>query len=261
MKNELEHIIDMYFSGEINKIHYLDKKSGKVLPKISKFISELKQYDNPDIYAKIGNDLFFIEHFEFDCSLRSSKGSKEIRERIRIDKKEEKIFNSKNSKNSKNYVSDQIKSGASLENLKKNVTDIFENHINRIPDYIEHFMDDGLVDKKTKIQKAFFIESTSPYNSLVTTNKGYKVLNLFKAKFFIDFLEEHKVDIDYVFYSFFEDNVSLLYFMDIKGLNKYKRKNIKLSRNNFFPIEPHIIRASIRVKEEVRTEILDTPKK
>jgi hypothetical protein len=259
MKNELEHILKKHFSKKPIKIFYneLDKISEKSISFISQFISILEQYDHPDIYGKIGNDVLFIEHFEFDSSQRSKKGSKEVRERIRIDNKEKEILNY--SRSSKSF-SDKINSNASLENLIKNVTEIFSDHINKIPVYIKHLHNDNILDDTTNLMKCFFIESSSPFNSYVNTDKGYTLLNLFYTDFFIDMLEQNKHQIDYIFHSFEEEGEAVLYFMDIKGLSVYKKKTIRLTKDNFFPMEPSIIRAQVFIKDEVRTEITDIPK-
>ena len=113
MKNELEHIIKKHFYNNQNGIHFdnSDEISKNSITFIATFLNKLIQYDRPDLYAKIGNELLFIEHFEFDASAWNKKGSLERREIHRVNEREKDFFDNRQESCS---FSDHINNKASL---------------------------------------------------------------------------------------------------------------------------------------------------
>lgn len=256
MKSELEHFIEKHFSNNENPIFCDedDSISKMKLEKIRKFILSLISLEKPDMYSKIDNELLFIEHFIFDASLWTERGSLEKKEFERVRKKEEEFFKNKQLSTS---FSDKINSKTSFKNLVANVEKVFNNHINKIPTYVERLKKEKLIDSNTKLYKCFLIESGSKLPLYTNKKRGLEIFNLFYADFFINILEKHLNKIDGLFYSFSGQKESILYFMDIKAFSIYKKKCVKLDENNFISIEPMVIASRIFVKEEIRTEISD----
>jgi hypothetical protein len=58
------------------------------------FFSRMESFEKPDIYAKKDNALLIIEHFEFDSSNKSKKGSQERINNFRFNNDFEKAMNS-----------------------------------------------------------------------------------------------------------------------------------------------------------------------
>lgn len=254
MKNELKHFIKKHFLKEENPIYFDEDDSiSKIkLYEIKKFFQSFISFDKPDMYSKIDNELLFIEHFIFDASLWTERGSLEKKEFDRIKKKEEEFFKNKQKSTS---FSDKINSKTSLKNLVANVEKVFNDHINKIPTYVERLKKEKLIDSNTKLYKCFLIESGSKLPFYINTENTSRIFNLLYADFFIKILEKHLSKIDGLFYSFSGQKVNILYFMDIKAFPIYKKKIIRLDEGNFITIEPRIISSRIFVKEEVKTEI------
>lgn len=68
---ELEEIIRKYFSNDNDATVYFDLDQEL----FNKVISNLKEYEKPDILSIFDNKVVAIEHFEFDSYKRSRKGS------------------------------------------------------------------------------------------------------------------------------------------------------------------------------------------
>lgn len=71
MKNEVKHIYETYFAEESTLIYSCGNSEHIVA--LAEFLSRLVQFNHPDAFAKIGNEVLILEHFEFDSS-RNSKG-------------------------------------------------------------------------------------------------------------------------------------------------------------------------------------------
>lgn len=90
--NEAIETLKNYFSKESNIVHFYCDDS--FVTHFAEVLSDgvSGEYDVPDLYIKFENELWIIEHFEFDCYKSSRKGSSYKREQSRIDKAEEKII-------------------------------------------------------------------------------------------------------------------------------------------------------------------------
>lgn len=76
MKNEKVKIISKYFSKDENIIRFEPSDNEEeTLYNCLKFFDGIISYDAPDMYNRIDNEVLIVEHFEFDASIKSKKGS------------------------------------------------------------------------------------------------------------------------------------------------------------------------------------------
>ena len=61
-------------------------------------VSSLKPFEAPDMYAKIGNKVYILEHFSFDASKETSKGMAGQREEQKLEARISGIMSSMNGK-------------------------------------------------------------------------------------------------------------------------------------------------------------------
>ena len=74
MGKELENLLNNYLSVE-NPHMFSAGTENELLLNLVKFLHQLNQYECPDMYSKIENDVLILEHFGFDGS-EEKKGKK-----------------------------------------------------------------------------------------------------------------------------------------------------------------------------------------
>ena len=155
--NELSNLINKYFSKDIRHecFYNIDDRL------ITKVISELVQYDKPDILSIYDNKIIGIECFEFDSFKSNKKGSylKKAEKNIREDLKR-KIIEKKQQKENPIKLKEEIEDTISLNNYYNNFEYNFKEHYNKIQSYIDHIKE--YPDYKgQEIHICFFAEDTT----------------------------------------------------------------------------------------------------
>jgi hypothetical protein len=237
MKNELEHIVNKFFSSSNNQILHanLDSKAGEFCKTFDDLLRIMVAYDHPDFYAKKNNDVYIFEHFTIDASHTNKKGSLEQREIVRIETRTNEYY----SGDHKGHISDKIENKSSFENFKNNLKTTYQKHISSIPSYMETLREIKVIDEDAKITSCFFIENTSPIGNYVRTGIKIKEFNLFTADFFIDILDDTKNNPDYIFYAQESKFAPILLLMSTKSLNAYKQHSEKITKESFIAFSPY----------------------
>lgn len=157
--SELERIISKYLSKESDAITYSDFNQDEV----NKLFQNVEIYERPDILSMYDNKIVAIEHFEFDSYKNTSKGSDfKIQDNI-IEQKMQKEINSNLKDKGEIMIHDQIENNSSLKQYYDNFRKVLLSHIDNIPEYKEHIIND-FGDKK-EIEFWFFVEDVSPLGS------------------------------------------------------------------------------------------------
>ena len=151
-KEELK-IFDSYIN-ENNRIELYDETITE--EQINEINNNMIQFEKPDIYSHIDNELIMIEHFEFDSYKKNKDGSDYRQKEGIINYK----FKEKLEKGNGKIIryDDSITPTASVENYINNFMNSFDEHYKKIDEYkkSKEFKD------YNKIHTWFFIEDVSP---------------------------------------------------------------------------------------------------
>ena len=199
------------------------------------------------MYSKVNNEVLLLEHFEFNSSGTIRKaGSLQRNEEARID---EEFNKSKYISSDDSLFHDEIKIKPSLENYKNNFIKNFENHYNKIPEYIEHLREDGIL-KDEQYHVAFFIEDTSALGSYYLDKESkMKVIVPIYTNFFWKEIKKHDKNLNYIFFGFYNGRGYDTYFIDIKSDYDYSSHLFELTEDNFLDLEPKVMGANISVPD------------
>ena len=136
--NELKNIITKYFSKDNDAITY--SKIDEV--ELNKMIQHMGGYEKPDILSIYDDKIVAIEHFEFDSYKNTKKGSDfKIQDSI-IEQKMKKRIDSELGVKKEIYLHDEIKNNSDLKQYYNNFKKVFISHIDNIPEYKNHIIDD-----------------------------------------------------------------------------------------------------------------------
>lgn len=177
----------------------------------------------PDAYAVNGKELLLLEHFQFDNSKATSKGSKQFRLDANIDRYLAKEIQKSQDKTAicSSYVE---KSGALYcDNFIKQ----FNNHYNNINEY-KNTMQNELNTNFEKIHVGFVIEDASSLGSCYydETVYGLSSLNLLYTKEFLDVFAK-STDLDFVFFAMTGNMDNLLSsFISRNTISVFQKKQI-----------------------------------
>ena len=183
----------------------------------------------PDAYATSDDTLLLLEHFEFDSSKPTSKGSVQRQASAKTDRTIAEIL----SKDNFAVVSETVnKSGKCyVDNFIKQ----FNNHYSRIAGYIS--------DMKTELSTycsntivGFVIEDSTPLGSLYFDGKK-KCVDLTFSKEFLGLFEKAQ-DLDFVIFAMTgNDNNKVLSFISRSTIEEHRKNQIEVSNIDKFLFE------------------------
>ena len=181
--------------------HSQDKESFHFLNE-----STLIKYERPDFILMGENRIIGVEHFEFDSSRSTRKGSLYRREDVRLDKElnDEIDYEMKKKKDELYFGrSGSLKITNSTEFYLNNLKKHFLSHFDKIDDYIARVKSITQHEDK-EIRTAFFIEDTTPLGLRIyaPNNTGHQITRLFEIQEFREMLLliNAQEKLDYLFF-------------------------------------------------------------
>jgi len=251
--SELKSIIDTYrLNQQKCSIHFHreDNITKESLEHIVKFIPLLKEFDKPDMYAKKGNEVLLLEHFQFDSANHLRKGgSLQKHEEARLEEKFQQAVS--NSTDGTITTHDLISAKPCLENYKSNFKRNFATHYNKISEYIKNLKNVGIIDSATTCKTAFFIEDTSALGNFFLNRDGQpNFLTVLYTNFFWEFIKDYKEHLDFIFFGVYNGEKDIIYFVDLNSRYDYSKCAIELTESNYFSFEPNVISVSIAIPRE-----------
>lgn len=193
--------------------------------KYKPFFSQLKETPRrPDAYTVIGNDMLLLEHFQFDNTKTTKKGS----EQHKIAAKSEQKFKKKLVKDGDFAVLDEdVKKKGTyyIENFRAQ----FDSHYGKIDEYKTEMREVLKKDFKN-IYMGFLIEDASPLGSLYWNNHKMCCLDLLQTKEFLDIFEKAS-KLDFALFSM-TGNAGNLYQSYISKESISGRRNNEIIANN-----------------------------
>lgn len=244
--SELERIIEKYLRKDGTAIAYYNISEDL----INKIISNIGKYERPDMLSIFDDKILGIEHFEFDSSNSSSKGSEfkkkdyftknKINDKINIGLKDKDSI----------IVNEQIDSSSSLDNYFNNFIRNFNNHYEKIDEYIKHINEDFGYDKEIEI--LFFIEDVSPLGSyFIGKNGNVNLLNPLYSDDIINLLKECP-KVKYIIIGVYAmKNYKLIIIENnIEILERFVRERQSISNKDFMSFKPQTMGYAFKIPKE-----------
>lgn len=188
-------VIKKYIINNRKKI--LDNSGFYEIEEFIKNVENIKKFERPDFYLKVGNTIYMLEHFEFDNSPVSKKGNYNKRERAIIYKEAERKIN----KGEEEVHFRKSLKSTSYKAYCKNAITNYNNHYNKISSYKEQLYKEGIADEKTIFKIGFFMEDTSSLPLIyVDECDGNFFVSIFTCKEFIEYFKK-KTNVDFCFWA------------------------------------------------------------
>ena len=195
---------------------------------------ELKR---PDGYYKEENNVYIIEHFEFDSS-KPFKGSLNKVELDRVNKDFNKV------QNTQSIYHNQLNCNYTYDFYKKRLEETYNNHYKKIDGYKEILKNMGIINDNSIVTTIFCIEDTSALGS--TNYKNYKpyIILPTHCKSFLDLFEQ-SLDLDIVICrSSYRNQVS---FLDKNNISYYRNKELEDNEIMLIDWNPQVAGFSIDI--------------
>lgn len=237
--NEFRECLIKYFDGSTNAI---------TIDNINEFANEFFMHanqivirDNPDGYLKIG-DKFIIEHFEYDATKRNKKGSETRIEDSRINRK---FNNLDNSSHETKYVHDQMNVTHSTEYLKDNFIKVFTEHNNRINQYKDELIKEGVIGSNSDVKVMFCCEDKTTFGCLAYDDNKCYAFSVIDIKECVDVIL--KSNVDYLLLCNSYQNDKCINLLPVSNEILKVSKNKTYHEINMIDFKPQVIGASIFV--------------
>ena len=202
--------------------------------------SKLMCMDHPDAYIKNENEIWIIEHFEFDNYKQTKKGSKSRQEQARIDR----VFDSVVPTPEGTIINETIGGQSSLRYYKENLKRHFKSHYDKISDYKTTLVEKGIITASMDVKTMFLIEETSPLGTFVKLDGAMQPVLLHQCKWFLDELHRSP-DLDYAMIVHPDKKNIPPVFIDRSELSEHYEKVIDYDKLPYIPFNPHVIGGSI----------------
>lgn len=207
MEREVQTLIE--YAGE--SIHCVYADDVILLKKIGENWSSMQGFEKPDIIIPIGEKLLAIEHFEFDASSVTKKGSIDKRELATRNRKFDKLIQEQDS-----FENPLIANGTSdcvytSENYIKNFKASFASHYEKIADYKKHLVNEKKAKSISDIIMCFFVVDTTPLGCYYMED-NMKYFIAFQVIECLDIISKSN-DVDCFFFGFFDGQRNSLEFL------------------------------------------------
>lgn len=236
------------YSGD--SIHYLYDRDRELLVKIMANMNRIEPFEQPDMILPIDDKVLAIEHFEFDASSSSKKGSLDKRKLAERNREFDKLVI--NTKVSKYPVvsTNSVDCTYSSENYIKNFNSVFENHLSKVAEYKIHLVTENKAKSVDDIIMCFFIVDTTPLGCYYQED-GLKTFVALQVAECLDQVSKAK-EIDCFFFGYFDGVKNSMEFIsncpEVVQLVKDIRV-IDFKVNEFFTFNPQESRFCVNTRE------------
>ena len=236
MKQEFKEAIFKYIDN--HKVYYLPEQENDFFKTVEFFNSGILCFDRPDGFCKKDNSVLIIEHFEFDSSNNTKKGSQNRQEEARISRREHESTDI-------SFIRDQINCNYSIENYIKNAKKFFDSHYNNIQEYKKNLKKEKIITDTTEVKTLFCIEDVTALGNY-DINERTPVILLYCDEF-IEYVKDC-LELDYIlcFSSFGQETYT--WFASIKNILEYKEKALKKENIKLAELQPQVISTRVKVK-------------
>lgn len=210
------------------------------LHSIRNWIKSIQLIERPDIIISAGDKTIAIEHFEFDCSSRSKKGSKNKKELNLRDRDFERRIDGTGLEDSPIVCTYSNDVTFSYDDYIRNMTETFKDHYSKIDEYKRNLIESRVAIRENDIIMCFFIEETTPLGTYLLAAGELKPLDLFFIREYLSLLS-NSPEVDGIFFGSYNGKNHKLSFMKNTTENiKYLEEtcSVDFSKQDFFTFQP-----------------------
>ena len=218
----------------------IDPKGIVYLPKDKAYLEFLLTFfptlqpakKRPDAYSIKGDTVLLLEHFEFDNSKTTRKGSEQ-----KIKEANTQRYLDKNPYHSTMLQEYVEKTGA---HYVKSLETVFLSHSNNIENYKKEINAETSASFNNYIM-GFVIEDASSFGSSYynKTNGAYTRANMLYTKEFLDLFEKNP-QLDFVIFSITKGQDNGSFFISRNTIDDYRKKQIEVAKIEHFLFEDEI---------------------
>jgi len=249
MKNELDRFIS-FINNADGEVHFLNPDNSNVC-RIVESLKHLQPFERPDMYAKIGNHVMIIEHFEFDSNRNVRRKGSEGKAELAVF---ERMADNLQATFEVAKVSSELKSNHSSMHYIENALRGFQDHCSNIPAYKQHLRGDNIIDNASTIETGFFIEDTTILGNIYQKHPdswepSITPLFLPYCKPFLDAFERAK-DVDLIFSGSYAISKYHLWFMDRASIERHRENQIEVEDIEILNFQPQAMAYKVLVDNE-----------
>lgn len=239
--------------------HYLLNNGGKICSlgkitmkyeKLEKYLDfdNLVEFERPDGYSLCNDSICIFEHFEFDSTKKSRKGSQSKIEDIRVRSSFHKTASTDRLTVNHAELNIQHTSSRYIENALNGM----RNHYEKVDSYIENLKANNILRDNLNIELGFFIEDTTILGNRFFVREGkfdvpYEV-NLAQCKQFLDFFETcSKLDFCLCGNSF----SNKIFHVNKDSIQEYRKSEIDLDAIELLDLKPKVVSCSVTVSDDI----------
>ena len=216
---------------------------------LQSYLASLIQFDCPDAYSVAGDAVCIIEHFEFDSTQSTKKGSKSKRVVDRIDKGFSKVKPTEEGVALRDYSYD---AHHNAYNYIKNVLHNLNNHYVKIDTYTANLKKKGVISDTQSLEIGFFIEDTTILGNVYDAGGWPQPVTpviLPYCKQFLDAFEKC-VKLDFCLCASSYSSTDFLWFINRASINDYRVHQIDLETITIIDFQPKVTGFKIVVPNE-----------
>ncbi len=236
--SEFEQCYITYLQGDV---HFcVATKPRNNIAKLDNILSNLSNivfFDRPDGYMIFKDYILIFEHFEISASNSNRKGSQVRKEKARIDRKFNELFEQEGNQNK--IWGEQMDIEISAENLVCDFNKQYLNHYRKIEEYKKHLIKKGIATIDTKFQVCFCVEDNTTLGSLCLVNHRPTTLRIVDIKECLETIIKNKVDYLMLFNTFSNDRS--VYFTSKSGLKDLLLKSSKMQEIKMINWKPNVL--------------------
>lgn len=148
-------------------------------------LGRVTPHERPDGYLAAGDTVYIVEHFEFDSSDASRKGSVSRKELTRTKRGFEAY-----PVGSPAPFQDELDIAPSIGCYLENASANLRNHYGKLDDYKKRLREHGVINDDTTVRCGFFIEDVTVLGNYYVDDRGQQPLRLTDCQQFLDLFEE-----------------------------------------------------------------------
>lgn|GEM_PF-1864013 len=240
-----------FYEYAVNGIHFIFEGDRELLEKIVAVWKRIKPFEQPDIILMLDDKVLAIEHFEFDASSSSRKGSLDKRKLAERNREFDKLIQNSDISSEPLVLTDSIDCLYSADNYIGNFKSVFEKHLAKVAEYKSHLISENIVRQVEDIIMCFFIIDSTPLGCYYQEN-DLKHFEAFQVRECLELISKAK-EIDCFFFGSCVGGKNSLEFIsncpEVIEFIKEKIRIIDFSEDSFFVFEPHETRFCMKVNE------------
>lgn len=233
-----------------NSIDFLYKEDRMLLEKIVAAGQRIVPFEQPDMILKLDDKVLAIEHFEFDASSSSKKGSFDKRKLAERNREFDNLVLNSNISDKPLVATKSVDCIYSAEHYIRNFKSVFEKHLAKVTDYKAHLLNEGIVKQVDDIIMCFFIVDTTPLGSRYLEDFPIPFIP-FQVTECLELISKAK-EIDCFFFGYYDGKKDSLEF--ISNCNEAVEcvkdiRTLDFTVDEFFTFEPQEARYCMRLEE------------